>query len=142
MDYLRTETHIVARFDRGEEILAGLKALALKENIRLASVSAIGAVGSFTVGAFKTREKKYLSNEFAGYYEIVSLAGTVTVFGTDVYLHLHMSAADETGRVVGGHLNRAEVSATCEMVVSVIDGLVDRKFSEEIGLNLMEFGRK
>ena len=53
-----------------------------------------------------------------------------------------MSAADECGRVVGGHLNRAEVSATCEMVVSVLDGRVDRSFSEEIGLNLMEFGRK
>ena len=131
MEYLRTGNHIVVRFDRGEEILGGLKALALKENVRLASVSAIGAVGSFTVGAFKTGEKKYLSNEFSG-----------TVSGGDVYLHLHMSAADECGRVVGGHLNRAEVSATCEMVVSVLDGRVDRSFSEEIGLNLMEFGRK
>lgn len=142
MEYLRTGNHIVVRFDRGEEILGGLKALALKENVRLASVSAIGAVGSFTVSAFKTGEKKYLSNEFSGDYEIVSLTGTVTVSGGDVYLHLHMSAADECGRVVGGHLNRAEVSSTCEMVVSVLDGRVDRSFSEEIGLNLMEFGRK
>ena len=31
------------------------------------------------------------------------------------------------------------ISATCEIVVDVIDGKVDRKFSEEIGLNLFEF---
>ena len=50
-----------------------------------------------------------------------------------------MSAGDEKGHVFGGHLNRAVVSATCEMVINVIDGSVDRKFSDEIGLNLLKF---
>ncbi len=39
----------------------------------------------------------------------------------------------------GGHLNKAVVSATCEMVISLIDGIVDRRFDEEIGLNLFKF---
>lgn len=41
--------------------------------------------------------------------------------------------------VVGGHLNRAVVSATREMVVTAIPGAVDRAFSDEIGLNLLKF---
>ena len=62
MDYRRFGSHIVARFDRGEEILESLKALALKENVRLASVSALGAVDDFTVGVYRVGEKKYYAN--------------------------------------------------------------------------------
>ena len=50
-----------------------------------------------------------------------------------------MSAADAEGKVFGGHLNSATVSATCEMVIELIDGRVDRKFSDEVGLNLFSF---
>jgi hypothetical protein len=31
------------------------------------------------------------------------------------------------------------ISATGEIIIDVIDGHVDRKFNEEIGLNLFEF---
>ena len=50
-----------------------------------------------------------------------------------------MSAGNENGEVFGGHLNKAIISATCEMVINIIDGKIDRKFNEEIGLNLLEF---
>ena len=56
-----------------------------------------------------------------------------------VYCHLHMSAGDGQGRVVGGHLNQARISATGELVLTVLPGEVDRRFSEEIGLNLFHF---
>lgn len=52
---------------------------------------------------------------------------------------VHMSAGNDKGEVFGGHLNRAVVSATCEMIINIIDGKVDRKYDENIGLNLFEF---
>ena len=139
MDYRRFGNKVVARLDKGEEILEGLKAISFKENIRLASVSALGAVGEFTVGVLKTAEKQYYSNSFSGDYEIVSLTGTVSSINGEYYAHLHMSAGDGIGAVFGGHLNRAVISATCEMVIDIIDGSVDRRFDEETGLNLFEF---
>jgi hypothetical protein len=139
MEYRKFDNTYLVRMDRGEEILEQVKALALKEGIKLATVQALGAVNDFTVGVFRTAEKKYDANSFQGNYEIVSLTGTINTMNGEFYTHLHMSAGDESGHVVGGHLNRAVVSAVCEMVVTVIPGTVDREFSEEIGLNVLKF---
>ena len=139
MDYRRFGDTLIVRIDRGEEILEQVQAVAEKENIRLASVEALGAVNDFTTGVYKTDEKKYYSNRFQGAFEIVSLTGTVSTMNGAFYQHLHMSAGDDKGHVFGGHLNKAVVSATCEMVIRVIDGLVDRYHDEEVGLNLFRF---
>ena len=139
MEYRRFGNTIVARIDRGEEILAAIREIAGAENIQLASVSALGATNDFTVGVYSVDEKQYRANDFKGNFEIVSLTGTINTMDGEFYTHLHMSAGDEKGQVFGGHLNRAVVSAVCEMVITVIDGVVDRRFSEEIGLNLFRF---
>lgn len=139
MEYRRFDNTIIARIDKGEEILEKIKELALKENIKLASINALGAVNDFTVGVYKVDEKKYYANEFKGSFEIVSLTGTINTMNDEYYAHLHMSAGDSEGKVFGGHLNRAVVSATCEMVINVIDGVVDRVFDNETGLNIFKF---
>ena len=139
MDYRRFQNTIVARIDKGEEILEQVKKIALKEQIKLASVQALGAVSQFTAGVFKTEEKEYIANEFTGSFEIVSLTGTINTMNGEFYCHLHMSAGNHKGEVFGGHLNKALVSATCEMIITVIDGTVDRFFDEEVGLNLFRF---
>lgn len=139
MDYRRFGKTIVMRIDKGEEVLTQLKAMALKEDIKLASVRALGATNDFTVGVFKVDEKKYYANHFTGDFEIVSLTGTISTMNGEYYAHLHMSAGDAQGRVFGGHLNEAIISATCEMVVEVIDGRVERAYDDDIGLNLFKF---
>ena len=138
MEYRRFKDTLVVRIDRGEEILEQVKAAAEKENIRLAAVEALGAVSEVTVGIYNVATKQYHSNHFEGQFEIVSLTGTVSTMDGAFYQHLHMSFADGNGRVHGGHLNRAVVSATCEMVIRVIDGQIDRYRDEEIGLNLFK----
>lgn len=139
MEYRRFGNDIIARLDKGEEVLEQIKVIAGQEAIKLATVSALGAVNDFTVGVYKVDEKKYYSNSFTGSFEIVSLAGTINTMDGAFYTHIHMSAGDDEGKVFGGHLNRAMVSATCEMVIRVIDGEVDRYADPEIGLNVFRF---
>lgn len=122
MEYKRFGNKIIVRIDKDEEILEQVKKLALKENIRLAAVQALGA-----------------TNSFSGSFEIVSLTGTINTMNGEFYTHLHMSAGNDKGEVFGGHLNRAVVSATCEMVVDVLDGTVDRQYDPVTGLNLFKF---
>lgn len=139
MEYRRFENTIVLRLDPGEEICASLLAVAEKEHILLGEFSGLGAVNRFTTGVFYTDTREYHANHFEGAFEIVSLIGTLTRKDGTPYLHAHMSAGDAKGNVFGGHLNEAYVSATSEIVLRIINGTVNRKFSETIGLNLFAF---
>lgn len=139
MEYRKFNSTIIVRMDKGEEILSKIKEIALKENIKLASISALGAVNKFTVGLFNTNEKKYYSKTYTDDFEIVSLSGTINTMNDEFYTHIHSSFADNKNMVYGGHLNEAIVSATCEMVINIIDGKVDRYYNEEKGLNLFKF---
>lgn len=139
MNYKRFDDAVIARIDRGEEITEQVRIIAESEGIKLASVEALGAINDFTAGVFNTSEKKYYANHFQGTFEIVSLTGTISTKDSEFYQHLHISAGDEKGRVFGGHLNQAVVSATCEMVIRIINGELDRYMDEEIGLNLFRF---
>lgn len=139
MEYRRFEDTIIMRLDPDEEICETLLKTAEKESILLAEISGLGAVKEFVTGVFDPVKKEYQSNQFAGKYEIVSLTGTLTRMEDKPYLHIHMSAGDETGVVRGGHLNRAVVSATAEIVIRIIPGRAGRKMDEKIGLNLFLF---
>lgn len=139
MDYRRFDNTIIARIDKDEEILEQVKAISLKEHIKLGTVSALGAIREFTVAVYDTTDKQFYVNEFEGAYEIASLSGTINTMNDEFYTHLHMSAGDTTGKVFGGHLSKAVVSATCEMVITIINGYVDRVKDEEIGLNIFKF---
>ena len=139
MEYRKFGDTYIVRMDPGEEILTQLKVFAEQEGVKLASVTALGAVKDFTVGVFDTGAKVYKSNRFQGVYEIVSLVGTINTMNDAFYCHLHMCAADQEGRAFGGHLNEAVISATCELVVTCLPGRTDRVFSDEVGLNLISF---
>ena len=100
MEYRKFGDTYIVRMDRDEEILAQLKIFAEKEQVKLASVTALGAVKDFTIGVFDTSAKTYHSNRFQGVYEIVSLVGTINTKDGDFYCHLHMCAGDQEGRAL------------------------------------------
>ena len=140
MEYRKFPQGYVMRLDPGEEIVEQLTALVKRENVRLGSVSALGAAGDVTIGIFNTREKQYHSRRYQGDYEISALVGNVTRQEGKPYLHLHITIGDPvTGQVHAGHLSSAVISATLELFLQVWDGQVGRRFSEDVGLNLFDF---
>lgn len=139
MEYRKFGNHYVIRLEKGEEIVAKVKELCEKEDVKLASLSGIGAVNKVTAGLFQTKEKKYVSKTYEEDMEIVSLGGNVSFMNGETYLHFHISVANEAGEVRGGHLTEAFISATGELVLTRIEGTVDREYSDEIGLNLLKF---
>lgn len=138
MKFKKFGNKYILRIDKGEEIVETLKAFCIKQQIKLGSISGIGATKNATIGFFETGTKTYHKKDFSQDMEIAPLTGNVTTMNGETYLHLHVNLGDKQHKSWAGHLNRAVISATFEAVINVIDGELDREFSEEIGLNLLK----
>ena len=139
MEYRRFEDSYVVRLNKGEEVISSLKQLCNEEDIRLGEITGLGASNLVEIGVFNVNTKEYKTKVFEGMFEITSLVGNVTTKDGDVYLHIHINFGDEDGLVKGGHLVKATISATSEIILRIIEGNVGRKLSDEIGLNLFDF---
>ena len=140
MEYRQFPQGFALRLDPGEEVVDCLTKLVEQEDIQLGTVSALGAANDVTIGIFDTAEKKYYSKRYQGQFEISALVGNVTRQEGRPYLHLHITIGNPTtGEVYAGHLSACTISATLELFLQVWDGEIDRKLSDTVGLNLLEF---
>ena len=140
MEFQKFGQCYVVRIDRGEEVVGQLEKFVKENKINLGFVEGIGAADEIKVGLFDPQVQEYYSQVLEGNFEITSLKGNISTKDGEPYLHLHITAADEEFNTHGGHLNRAVISGTCELVVVELDGSVGREFSSEVGLNLFKFG--
>ncbi|MEA2020874.1 MAG: PPC domain-containing DNA-binding protein [Candidatus Caldatribacteriota bacterium] len=127
----------VVRIDKGEEIVLTLTKICKDNKIKLGSISGIGAVSKATVGLFETKSKEFHTKELSGDYEITNLSGNISTMNKEVYLHLHITLADENQGTYGGHLSSAIISGTGEIIVEEIEGEIERGFNKKVGLNLL-----
>jgi len=140
MEYRRFDNTIFARLDPGEDVAEQIRAIALAEDIRLASVNGVGATDLFSVGVFGDTLDTHHSVTYDTGHEIVSLCGSITTFHGEYYAHFHIAAADKEGVVHGGHMIQCRVFATCELTITISQGHVDRFHDKEAtGLNLLSF---
>ncbi len=139
MEYRRFSDALVIRLDRGEEVVSCLTEAVKAEGISLASVSGIGAADRAVVGLYDVEEQQFHKVELSGPMEITSLIGNVTVKDGETYLHLHINLCDSSMNVRGGHLNECRISATAEIVLTILDGTVERRQDPVTGLNLFRF---
>ena len=58
MEYRRFENTVIVRMDRNEDLFAELKKVALKENIKLASISALGTFSHMECGSLRFGPEK------------------------------------------------------------------------------------
>ncbi len=141
MEYGRFDETYIVRINRGEEVISKLTELCEKEGIKAASVEAIGASDHVVIGLYDVDTRQYHTHVIDEPMEITSLLGNVSTKDGKTYIHLHINVCKEDMTVLGGHLNECRISATCEMFVRTVNGIIERKLDEtETGLNLFEFG--
>ncbi|MBQ4366327.1 MAG: DUF296 domain-containing protein [Clostridia bacterium] len=127
---------IAVRLDKGEEIVASLRRVCADYGVTCAKIDGLGAVSAATVCLFDTAAKQYHETALSRFLEMTNLCGNVSQQNGEVYLHLHITLADENGRAFGGHLKEAFIGATAELFVTRLSGKIDRVRDEATGLNL------
>jgi predicted DNA-binding protein with PD1-like motif len=140
MEYKKFGDDYIIRMNRGEELLTDLQEVCEKEKITLGSVQGIGALGEITIGVFDRKQFKYLTETYKGDFEIASCMGDISTKEGKNYLHIHIVIGNvHESRIYAGHLSKGIISLTGEFIIHKINGIVEREYSEEVGLNLYKF---
>ncbi|MBA3724415.1 MAG: DNA-binding protein [Candidatus Levybacteria bacterium] len=136
------DNQFILRLERGEEVLSVLKIFCQDHRIKNASVSGIGSIESPTLAHYTVDTKKYSEKELVGVYEVTALLGTVALFEKQPLLHLHITLGDESMQAFAGHLVSGTVSATLEVIITVLPSAFEKEHDEEIGLKLYTFPKQ
>jgi predicted DNA-binding protein with PD1-like motif len=100
-------------------------------------VVGIGGVEGLTIAYFNRAKKRYEEHHYDEFMEVTSLLGNITLKDGEPYLHVHGTFGRKDMSVIGGHVIRATVSPTLEIMIAPIARKALRKFDERSGLNLI-----
>jgi uncharacterized protein len=116
------------RLKPGQDVFDEIESVVTEKNIDAGCV--LSAVGSLMHATLRLANREFYS-EYEGYFEIVSMTGTVSIHGS----HLHISISDENGKTIGGHLvPGCKIYTTAEMVIAMFeDEIYRREFAEDSG---------
>ena len=125
-------------FDKGDEVIAGLTAFAKDHRLDSSHFTAIGAFERATLGYFQRDRKGYKEIPVDEQVEVLSLIGDVALEGSEPKLHAHVVVGLEDGSTRGGHLLKATVWPTLEVILSETPGYLRKKHDDETGLALID----
>jgi predicted DNA-binding protein with PD1-like motif len=124
-------------FDTGDEVVATLTQFATEQKITAASFTAIGAFSNATLGYFDWETKKYEPVSVAEQAEVVTLLGDIALLDDKPKVHAHASLARRGGAMVGGHLMKAYVRPTLEVVLTKSPKHLERQMDPAAGIALI-----
>jgi hypothetical protein len=99
------------RLKPGQDFKQELQKFARENHLKAAVI--VSSVGSLRQLKLRLANGKDIKN-FEGFFEIVSVTGTLWESG----MHVHLSASDAEGKTIGGHLVDGNIIyTTCEVVL-------------------------
>lgn len=134
---LKDNQRYIIRIDRGEEVFASLLGFAKQQNITAASFNGIGACGELELGVYSPASKSYTRQTITEQLEIISLIGSIALSAKKPALHVHGSFSRRDLSMLGGHVFKAVISATCEIFLTKFDGEMTRQLDSDLNLNLL-----
>jgi len=128
---------VVIAVERGEEAVAAVNEVARRRGIRAAQVTAVGGFQTAEVGYFDRESREYRPIPVPEQVEVLSLIGDIAEVEGEPALHVHAVLGRQDGSTVGGHLRRAEVWPTLEVIVTEVAGALAKRVDPETGVALL-----
>ena len=121
--------------------MEGLLAFARERGIRAATLTGLGALSAATVAFFEPDRKEYEELPVTDQTEVLSMIGNIALDEEGgPRLHVHVVLGRRDGTAIGGHLMRAEVRPTLEVMISESPADLQRRHDEDSGLALLDLG--
>ena len=109
------------RLKPGLDLLDEIEQFVAEKKIEAGCV--LCSVGSLTHATIRLANLDFHS-EYEGYFEIVSLTGTVSTHGS----HLHVSISASDGNTIGGHLvSGCKIYTTAEIVLAAFPDVIYKR---------------
>ena len=109
------------RLKPGQDLFDSIEAFVSENKIDAGCV--LSSVGSLTHATLRLANEAHY-NQYDGYFEIVSMTGTVSTNGS----HLHVSISDGDGVTIGGHLvSGCKIYTTAEIVIADFDDVIYKR---------------
>jgi uncharacterized protein len=135
----RPEKTYALVFDTGEEVVAGLLRFANEQELASAHLTAIGAFENVTLGFFDPSARDYKKIPIDEQVELLTLVGNIARDSEGhPRLHAHVVVGKSDGTAHGGHLLRALVRPTMEVVITESSQQLRRKMRDEVGAALLD----
>lgn len=134
---LQEKEKYILRFDLEEEVVGGLIEFAQVEKIDAAHFTAIGASGEILLSSYNLESKQYEDRSIQEDLEITGMVGNIALMENKLIIHAHGTFSRKDFSVIGGHVKKLIVSATCEVHLTRLSGKMERVYNEQTGLNLL-----
>jgi predicted DNA-binding protein with PD1-like motif len=142
------ETHILSAtvpnrmfavvFHAGDDVCDGLLAFARQGAVTAASFTAIGALQRVVVGFFDPDSRKYNHITIDEQVEVLTMSGNIAIGPDGPVVHAHLVVGRSDGTAHGGHLIRAIVRPTLEVIVTETPARLRRRLDPATGLTLID----
>ena len=125
-------------FDKGDEFVRELTSFAQENELGASHFTAIGAFRDVMLGYFDRDAKKYQEIPIKEQVEVLSLVGDIALKDKDPQIHAHVVVGKADGTAHGGHILRAHVWPTLEVVLTESPKHLSRTTDAETGLALID----
>ncbi len=133
------ERTFVVVLDAEEEAFAAISRFASENGLTAASLTALGAFASATVGWFDIAAKSYRKIPVAEQCEVLSAIGDIAVADDGKpSLHMHVVLGLGDGSTRGGHLLEGIVRPTLEVTLIETPACLRRKKRPDLGIALID----
>ena len=133
------ERTFVVVLDPGEEAFAAITRFAAEQRLSAASLTALGAFSSATVGWFDLGRKTYRKIPVEQQCEVLSAIGDIALSDEGKpSLHMHVVLGLSDGSTRGGHLVEGHVQPTLEVTLIEAPTYLRRRQRPELGIALID----